>query len=41
MRVSNFGTEDPSTLLPVDRVAETSLQTLLTDNTGQVVDVRL
>ena len=41
MRVKNFGIEDPSTLLSADNVAKTSLGILLSDITGQVVDVKV
>ncbi|MBO4282448.1 MAG: bifunctional cytidylyltransferase/SDR family oxidoreductase [Bacteroidales bacterium] len=41
MRVRNFGVEPENTLLPAETVAEVSLQTLLSDVTGQVVDVKL
>jgi len=41
MRTSNFGTEDPSTLLSARAVAEASLRTLASNVTGQVVDVRI
>lgn len=40
MRKENFGFEDPSTLLDPKRVAEVSLIVLLSDFTGQVIDVR-
>jgi len=40
MRTSNFGNEDPETLLPVRKVAEASLATLTSSMTGQVIDVR-
>jgi 2-C-methyl-D-erythritol 4-phosphate cytidylyltransferase len=40
MRTSNFGNEDPETLLTARRVAEASLQTLASEVTGQVIDVR-
>ena len=41
MRTRNFGIEDHRTLLTSDTVAYKSLQTMLSDYTGQVVDVRL
>ena len=41
MRVSNFGVEEPSTLLSAENVAKASLGTLLSDITGQVVDVKV
>jgi len=40
MRVSNFGVEPDDTLLKPEQVAEATLRTLLSDYTGQVVDVR-
>lgn len=40
MRLQAFGREDPDTLLSSQAVAQTSIDTLLTDITGQVVDVR-
>ena len=36
----NFGIEPDETLLMPERVAEATLRTLLTDCTGQVIDVR-
>lgn len=41
MRKQNFGTEDHRMLLTPEKVACKSIQTLLSDFTGQVVDVRL
>lgn len=41
MRVSNFGVEEPSTLLSSENVAKVALGTLLSDITGQVVDVKV
>lgn len=41
MRTKNFGMEDESTLLKAEDVAEESIKTLLSDFTGQVVDVKL
>ena len=41
MRVKNFGIEDDSTLLKAETVAIESLKTLLSDFTGQVIDVKL
>ena len=41
MRVSNFGVEEPSTLLSAENVAKAALGTLLSDITGQVVDVKV
>ena len=41
MRIASFGKEDPATLLnPID-VAYTSLNTLISQITGQIVDVKL
>ena len=40
MRQQNFGIEPDETLLMPERVAEATLRTLLTDCTGQVIDVR-
>lgn len=40
MRQQNFGIEPDDTLLMPERVAEATLQTLLADCTGQVIDVR-
>jgi len=41
MRSSNFGYEDPKTLLTAEEVAYTSINTLLSDFTGQIVDVKI
>ena len=41
MRIENFGNEPADTLLTSEEVAYSSLNTLLADFTGQVVDVRL
>ena len=41
MRTSNFGKEDESTLLTSKEVAYVSINTLLADFTGQIVDVVL
>ena len=41
MRIANFGNEPSSTLLSSMEVAYSSINTLLADFTGQVVDVRL
>lgn len=41
MRVKNFGVEPDNTLLSVKEVAESSLKTLISDFTGQVVDVKI
>lgn len=40
MRKRNFGYEDPSTLLSPKEVAEATLKVLLSNSTGQVIDVR-
>lgn len=40
MRQQNFGVEPDDTLLMPERVAEATLRSLLTDCTGQVIDVR-
>ena len=41
MRVKNFGVEPDNTLLKSEEVAKASLNTLLSDFTGQVVDVKI
>ena len=41
MRVRNFGIEDDATLLKAETVAIESLKTLLSEFTGQVIDVKL
>lgn len=41
MRVKNFGHEPEDTLLSPDKVAEVSVQTLVSDFTGQVIDVKI
>ena len=41
MRLTNFGHEDDSTLLSADEVAVQAIATLLNENSGQVIDVRL
>ena len=41
MRVQNFGVEPDNTLLTAQEVAEDSLKTLLSDFTGQVIDVKI
>lgn len=41
MRVMNFGKEDPSTLLDPERVAYVAINTLLSDFTGQIIEVNL
>ena len=40
MRIKNFGYELKSELLKPSVVAKISLQTLLSDYTGQVIDIR-
>ena len=40
MRFENFGKEDEETLLKPEKVAEATLNTVLSDYTGQVIDVR-
>ena len=40
MRVKNFGTEPDDTWLKSETVARATVATLLTDYTGQVIDVR-
>ena len=40
MRVKNFGIEPDDTLLTSEKVAEATLRTLLSDDTGLVIDVR-
>jgi len=40
MRFENFGKEPEGTLLQPEKVAEATLNTLLSDYTGQVIDVR-
>ena len=40
MRTRNFGNEPADTLLDAAKVAQVSLTTLLSDMTGQVIDVR-
>jgi len=40
MRVSNFGNEDPLTLLKPQEVARVSVNTLLSSISGQVIDVK-
>jgi len=40
MRTKNFGIEPDDTLLTPERVAEATLRTLVSDYTGQVIDVR-
>jgi 2-C-methyl-D-erythritol 4-phosphate cytidylyltransferase len=39
MRFNNFGNEDPATLLTAEEVAEATLNTLVGQETGQVVEV--
>lgn len=41
MRIKNFGDEPANSLLTADAVAEMSLRTLLSDFTGQVIDVKI
>lgn len=41
MRTSNFGKEDPVTLLTSKEVAYASINTLISNVTGQVIDVKL
>ena len=41
MRVRSFGHEDPKTLLTSEEVAYSSINTLLSDMTGQIVDVKI
>jgi 2-C-methyl-D-erythritol 4-phosphate cytidylyltransferase len=41
MRTRNFGYEPAATLLSADEVAKASLQTLLSNFTGQVIDVKI
>lgn len=40
MRIQNFGIEPDDTLLPSEKVAEVTVQSLLSDFTGQVIDVK-
>ena len=40
MRIQNFGTEPDDTLLKSEQVAAATVRTLLSDYTGQVIDVR-
>ena len=41
MRIKNFGKEDESSLLKAEKVALESLKTLLSDFSGEIIDVRL
>ena len=41
MRVQNFGVEPDNTLLTAQEVADASVKTLLSDFTGQVIDVKI
>ena len=41
MRTANFGMEDEKTLLKSKDVAEISLKTLLSNFSGEVVDIKL
>ena len=40
MRLHNFGNEPEGSLLPVEDVAIASINTLFSDATGEVIDVR-
>jgi 2-C-methyl-D-erythritol 4-phosphate cytidylyltransferase len=40
MRIKNFGNEPDETLLSANKVAEISIKTLLSDFTGQIIDVK-
>lgn len=40
MRINNFGNEDPSTLLNAKDVAEVSIKTMISNISGQVIDVK-
>jgi 2-C-methyl-D-erythritol 4-phosphate cytidylyltransferase len=41
MRIESFGKEDPNTLLKPQKVAEKTLDTIVSDLTGQIIDVRV
>ena len=41
MRIKSFGKEDPKTLLSSEKVASESLKALLSDISGQVIDVKI
>jgi 2-C-methyl-D-erythritol 4-phosphate cytidylyltransferase len=41
MRTANFGMEDESTLLKAESVAKVALKTLLSDFTGEIVDIKV
>jgi hypothetical protein len=41
LRTKNFGIESEDTLLPVEKVSEISLRTLLSNFTGEVIDVKI
>ena len=41
MRLKNFGVEPDDTLLRADEVAEASIKTLVSEVTGQVIDVKI
>ena len=41
MRINNFGYEDPNTLLKAEDVAYASINTLISDLTGQIIDVKI
>jgi 2-C-methyl-D-erythritol 4-phosphate cytidylyltransferase len=40
MRIQNFGNESEETLLSAEKVAEISIKTLLSDFTGQIIDIK-
>jgi 2-C-methyl-D-erythritol 4-phosphate cytidylyltransferase len=40
MRVKNFGTEPENTLLSAEKVAIATIQSLVSEFTGQVIDVK-
>ncbi len=40
MRIKNFGNEPDKTLLSAEKVAEVSIKTLLSNFTGQIIDVK-
>jgi 2-C-methyl-D-erythritol 4-phosphate cytidylyltransferase len=41
MRVENFGLEDPGTLLSAEDVAKHTLATLISNQTGMIIDIKL
>lgn len=41
MRIRNFGNEPEETLLTAEDVANVSINTLLSNMTGEVIDVKL